>query len=52
VIRNPDMARTYERMADRGVRRGFYRGPVAQAMVAAATRPPIARRPTTSGGPA
>jgi len=31
VIRNPDMARTYERMADRGVRRGFYRGPVAQA---------------------
>jgi gamma-glutamyltranspeptidase/glutathione hydrolase len=41
VIRNPDMARTYERMADRGVRRGFYRGPVAQAMVAAATRPPI-----------
>jgi gamma-glutamyltranspeptidase/glutathione hydrolase len=41
-IRNPDMARTYERMADRGVRRGFYRGPVAQAMVAASTRPPVA----------
>ena len=42
VIRNPDMARTYQRMADRGVRRGFYSGPVAQAMVAAAQRPPVA----------
>ncbi len=42
TIRNPDMARTYERMAARGVRRGFYRGPVAQAMVQAAARPPIA----------
>jgi gamma-glutamyltranspeptidase/glutathione hydrolase len=42
VLRNPDMARTYRRMADDGVRRGFYSGPVAEATVAAAARPPIA----------
>jgi len=42
TIRNPDMARVYRLMARDGVRRGFYRGPVAEAMAAAATNPPIA----------
>jgi gamma-glutamyltranspeptidase / glutathione hydrolase len=41
VLRNPDLARTYELIAQLGPR-GFYRGPVAEAMVAAAQRPPIA----------
>ena len=40
-LRNPDLARTYERIARRGAD-GFYRGPVAGAMVAAAQTPPIA----------
>src|SRR4051794_6939628 len=39
---NPDMARTYRIMGREGVRRGFYTGPVAQAMAAAAQAPPIA----------
>jgi gamma-glutamyltranspeptidase / glutathione hydrolase len=42
TIRNPDMARTYRRMGRLGVRQGFYRGPVAEAMAAAASNPPIA----------
>ena len=41
VLRNPDLARTYGLIAQLGPR-GFYRGPVAYAMVAAATNPPIA----------
>ena len=41
LLRNPDLARTYRRIADLGPR-GFYRGPVAEAMVDAATDPPIA----------
>ena len=41
VQRHPDMARTYRRMARLGVRRGFYRGPVAEAMAAAARKPPV-----------
>jgi gamma-glutamyltranspeptidase / glutathione hydrolase len=41
VLRNPDLARTYELIAQLGPR-GFYRGPVAEAMVAAAMNPPIA----------
>ncbi len=41
VLRNPDLARTYRRIADYGPR-GFYRGPVAEAMVAASTKPPLA----------
>jgi gamma-glutamyltranspeptidase/glutathione hydrolase len=36
------MAKTYERMAAQGVWDGFYRGPVAAAMAAAAKTPPIA----------
>ena len=39
VVKNPDMARTYERIARDGARRGFYRGPVAEALVRAARRP-------------
>ena len=42
TIRNPDMAKTYRLMARQGVRQGFYRGPVAEAMVGAATNPPTA----------
>ena len=42
TIRNPDMAKAYERMAREGVREGFYDGPIARAMVAAATNPPTA----------
>jgi gamma-glutamyltranspeptidase/glutathione hydrolase len=39
VLRNRDLARTYERIAREGAR-GFYRGPVAEAMVEAAQDPP------------
>ena len=41
VLRNPDLARAYERIALKGAN-GFYRGALASAMVRAATRPPIA----------
>jgi gamma-glutamyltranspeptidase/glutathione hydrolase len=41
VLRNPDLARTYRRIADLGPR-AFYRGPIAEAIVAAATDPPVA----------
>jgi gamma-glutamyltranspeptidase/glutathione hydrolase len=41
VLRNPDLARTYERIAKLGVK-GFYRGAVADAMVEAVQSPPIA----------
>jgi gamma-glutamyltranspeptidase / glutathione hydrolase len=40
VLRNPDLARTYRLIARHGPR-GFYRGPVARAMVDAATQPPV-----------
>ena len=49
TFRNPDMARTYERIAHLGAK-GFYRGAVADAMVNAVQSPPLRRRPTTSGG--
>jgi gamma-glutamyltranspeptidase/glutathione hydrolase len=39
-IRNLDLAKTYGIIADRGAR-GFYRGPVAQAIAAAAATPPV-----------
>jgi len=41
VFRNPDLARTYELIAKRGAR-GFYRGDLAEAMVEAVQRPPVA----------
>jgi gamma-glutamyltranspeptidase/glutathione hydrolase len=41
TLRNPDLARTYERIAHLGAK-GFYRGAVADAMVAAVQSPPLA----------
>ena len=41
VLRNPDLARTYERIAALGSK-GFYRGAVADAMVEAVQDPPVA----------
>lgn len=41
VQRNPDLAKTYERIARLGAK-GFYRGSTADAMVAAVNDPPIA----------
>ncbi|MGH2918413.1 MAG: gamma-glutamyltransferase, partial [Solirubrobacteraceae bacterium] len=40
VFRNPDLARTYELIARRGAR-GFYRGPLAGAIVRTVQRPPV-----------
>jgi gamma-glutamyltranspeptidase / glutathione hydrolase len=40
-LENPDLADVYRRIARRGAD-GFYSGPVAQAMVAAVTQPPLA----------
>src|SRR5215212_7918323 len=42
VLKNPDMARTYERMARFGAKRGFYRGPIAEAIAQAAQHPQTA----------
>ena len=41
ILRNPDLARAYERIAKLGSR-GFYRGDVAEAIVDAVRQPPIA----------
>jgi gamma-glutamyltranspeptidase/glutathione hydrolase len=41
VLRNPDMARAYERIARKGAN-GFYRGAIAEAMAEAVQDPPIA----------
>ena len=41
VLRNPDLARAYEQIARHGAR-GFYRGPLAQALAAAVRRPALA----------
>jgi len=41
VLQNPDLARTYERIAALGPK-GFYRGAVADAMVEAVRNPPVA----------
>ena len=41
VVRNPDMARAYERIARKGAN-GFYRGAIAEAMAEAVQDPPIA----------
>jgi gamma-glutamyltranspeptidase/glutathione hydrolase len=42
TLRNPDLAKTYERIGRLGVAKGFYRGAVADAMVAATTTVPAA----------
>jgi gamma-glutamyltranspeptidase/glutathione hydrolase len=42
VLRNPDLAKTYERIGRLGVKKGFYTGAVADAIVKAATVPPTA----------
>jgi gamma-glutamyltranspeptidase/glutathione hydrolase len=41
-ITNRDMAKTYRLLGRQGVRKGFYRGPVADAIAKAATQPPTA----------
>jgi gamma-glutamyltranspeptidase / glutathione hydrolase len=41
VLRNPDLARTYQRIARLGAK-GFYGGAVADAMVEAVQHPPVA----------
>src|SRR5207247_3272455 len=41
VLRNPDLARTYDRIAHLGTK-GFYGGAVADAMVEAVQHPPVA----------
>lgn len=43
VFSNPDLARTYARIGALGPA-GFYRGPVADAIVDAVTRPPVGPR--------
>jgi gamma-glutamyltranspeptidase/glutathione hydrolase len=40
VIRNPDLAKTYERLGRLGVSKGFYRGAVADAIVKSSTTVP------------
>ncbi|MGH3434796.1 MAG: gamma-glutamyltransferase [Thermocrispum sp.] len=40
-LRNPDMAKTYQRVARHGAD-GFYRGPVAKAIAEAVQNPPVA----------
>lgn len=41
TLRNPDMAKTYQRIARHGVK-GFYQGAVADAVVEAVQHPPVA----------
>jgi gamma-glutamyltranspeptidase/glutathione hydrolase len=41
TFRNPDLARAYERIVDQGAK-GFYRGPIADALVTAVQNPPVA----------
>jgi gamma-glutamyltranspeptidase/glutathione hydrolase len=42
TLRNPDMARTYRLVGEKGARKGFYGGAIARAVAAAAARPPVA----------
>lgn len=41
VVKNPDLARAYRELAAKGYK-VFYEGPLAQAVVAAVNRPPVA----------
>jgi gamma-glutamyltranspeptidase / glutathione hydrolase len=41
TITNPDLARTYEMLGRQGMDRGYYHGPLAQAIVDAADHPPV-----------
>ena len=41
-ITNPDLARTYALLGRKGVDKGFYHGPLAAAIAAAADHPPLA----------
>ena len=41
VLKNPDLAKAYREIAARGYK-AFYSGPMAQAIVAAVNRPPVA----------
>jgi gamma-glutamyltranspeptidase/glutathione hydrolase len=41
TFRNPDLAKAYERIARYGAK-GFYQGPIAEAMAEAASNPPVA----------
>jgi len=42
VLKNPDLARAYRELAAKGYK-GFYQGPMAQAVVDAVNRPPLAQ---------
>jgi gamma-glutamyltranspeptidase/glutathione hydrolase len=42
TITNPDLAKTYELLARKGVERGFYNGDLANAIVQASDKPPLA----------
>jgi gamma-glutamyltranspeptidase/glutathione hydrolase len=44
-VRNPDLAKTYRLVGRLGAERGFYRGPIADAIVAATTDPPTVAQP-------
>ncbi|WP_193614531.1 gamma-glutamyltransferase [Nocardioides lijunqiniae] len=46
TFRNPDLARTLERLARLGVRDGFYRGPLARQIARTVQRPP--KSPSTT----
>jgi gamma-glutamyltranspeptidase/glutathione hydrolase len=41
VLRNPDLANTYRRLARRGTERAFYRGSVARAIAATVQKPAV-----------
>ena len=51
MLRNPDLARTYRRVARRGVDEGFYTGRLARAIARAAQRPPVSATATRSWRP-
>ena len=42
VLKNPDLARTYELIAREGAKHGFYRGDIAEDIVSTVRNPPLA----------